>query len=492
MPLPASGFPRSFLFSAHELPLPAGLHPASVPFGCLGISDGYGHCAVQMQSRGRPHALVMIGHCFDARDPAATMPDIAERLLAIAARDGAKAMLAATDELTGRYTAICRIDGETLVFHDACATRSTYFSETLPIVASHSTLIGEITGARSQRELFLHFRYGLPGNLAPIEGVRILPANFALDLSSRKPFRYWPRTPRVEAKTEHAVEAAHEIVARSVEAIATRWRPVVSVTAGIDSRVSLAAFRNTPDVLCFTYNRGKPDAIDVAVASELCRRLGKPHRSLRIVGRRLGQRVYDAIALMDDYRHFKAAGPIYAVNFRNPRNIHVRSNLAEIGRAFWRRNIGGANFGAARMARIIEQRRGAPGHEEAMRLCRSAMTDYLKLLAYDLSDADDPRLLGYDAWDLYYWEHRMTTWHAQVLLGSDFAFDTTILFNSRRLLEHLLSVPLDHRAKGAVFHALIRRLWPEAAEVPINPTDVPVFAASPEARADPISRAGVY
>jgi len=81
-------------------------------------------------------------------------------------------------------------------------------------------------------------------------------------------------------------------------------------------------------------------------------------------------------------------------------------------------------------------------------------------------------LLGYDAWDLFYWEHRMSTWHAQVLLGSDFAFDTTIIFNSRRILTLLLSAPRNERRKATLFREFIRRRCPEIKDVPINPRGI--------------------
>jgi hypothetical protein len=77
--------------------------------------------------------------------------------------------------------------------------------------------------------------------------------------------------------------------------------------------------------------------------------------------------------------------------------------------------------------------------------------------------------MGYDVWDLAYVEHRMSTWHGPALLAYDMVSDTSILFNFRRLIELLLSVPLPDRRQAALFRAIIRRRCPQIASVPINP-----------------------
>ena len=77
---------------------------------------------------------------------------------------------------------------------------------------------------------------------------------------------------------------------------------------------------------------------------------------------------------------------------------------------------------------------------------------------------------------VFYWEHRMSCWHSNVVLESDFAFDTHVLFNSRWILERMLSVPAEERARGVLFRHLVAELWPDLARWPIgagsSPADV--------------------
>jgi hypothetical protein len=97
------------------------------------------------------------------------------------------------------------------------------------------------------------------------------------------------------------------------------------------------------------------------------------------------------------------------------------------------------------------------------------MTRFFATVGYDSIDPHAPQIMGYDVWDLVYMEHRMSTWHAQALSGSDMAFDTSILFNSRRALDLLMSVPLADRRHGTIFRTIIAHRCPQIADIPINP-----------------------
>jgi len=358
------------------------------------------------------------------------------------------------------------------VFNDACATRSTYFAEDADIIASHSTLIGRALGREARKELFRHFRYGLPGNVSPVAGVRVLPANFSLDLQSKKLTRFWPRRYRIERSVEELISPLEDVLTRTADAIATRWTPALSLTAGIDSRTTLAAFSHIPSTVPFTYYRGPDDTTDIDIADMLCRSAGFKHRLLAVVGRSDAPSIYDAADAMSDYKHFDEASAIYFKAFSRGNYIHVRSNLAEIGRAFWRRHpVMPTRFGADNWIDVAthQERQGEPLRRQAMQYMQDEMKAFIDLAGYDLSDPFNPSLLGYDAWDLVYWEHRMSTWHAQVLMGSDFAFDTQIIFNSRAVLDLLMSAPLKDRAKASLFHQFIERRSPDFRNIPINP-----------------------
>jgi hypothetical protein len=129
--------------------------------------------------------------------------------------------------------------------------------------------------------------------------------------------------------------------------------------------------------------------------------------------------------------------------------VHLRSGLGEIGRAFYRRSRPIISpFDAKAMADVFKPR---------------PMSDNPGVLAmferfYETSEF--ARIENYDPYDMLYWEHRMSTWHTGIVLGTDVAFDTFINFNNRRVLMPLLAAPLEERLTSAVFKKVIEILWP--------------------------------
>lgn len=79
----------------------------------------------------------------------------------------------------------------------------------------------------------------------------------------------------------------------------------------------------------------------------------------------------------------------------------------------------------------------------------------------------------------------MACWHANVLLASDFAFDTHVLFNARTILRDMLAVPLEDRRASRLFDALVCDLWPALQEWPY-----PEHAAAASTGVGGRSRAG--
>jgi hypothetical protein len=460
-------FPRSFVFSLDGLADSGELLSIPVPQGSFAISPDYEwHISV------RSHSFVLlVGYCIDLRFAHRNTQEVVESLLETALQGGAPALLAEADHHLGRYTVIAHLEGEWIVFNDACATRSTYYADGAPIVASHSNLVGEILGRAPRAQMFRHYRFGLPGNASPVPGVRMLPANMALDIRHQTLSRFWPRADRAERPVKDVYDSVERTLIQSAEAIAKRWRPAISLTAGFDSRTTLAAFRHLSPGAVFTYDRGVIDEVDVAIAREICQRLNIHHTLLPSVGPDEAEEVYAAVKAMTDYTHFEAAAATYLSAFPDGDCIHVRSNLAEIGshRSWFQPPP--SRFNASRWNAVLTdaERKHEPQRNEALRYLQEEMKRLLGLLGYDPSNPRKRTLRGYDAWDLLYWEHRLSTWHSRVLLGSDFAFDTATLFNSRRLLELLLSVPLKDRTKGTLFRSFIAKRCPELADVPINP-----------------------
>jgi hypothetical protein len=202
------------------------------------------------------------------------------------------------------------------------------------------------------------------------------------------------------------------------------------------------------------------NALDVATAASIARSLRLTHSVLQVPPAveppALDAALREATLLNHARRNISA----YRAAFP-PDTIHVRSNVGEVGRCHFRRTRHGA--GMSTSAGDLTPR------------------DLARMWAAD--EVPEPLIEPFDEWmaatrfrdatgvdglDLFYWEHRMSCWHANVLLESDFAFDTHVLFNSRWILEQMLSVRLEDRCRAPVFGRLVDELWPELAAWPMG------------------------
>jgi hypothetical protein len=468
-------FPRSFIFSNRPLDNTPDLVHIPTPTGYLrASSEADVFVASNDVGNGSQSFLILIGYAIDLRNTPRTTPDVAEVLLRSALGSGFDAMLNDTYALLGRFTVICQIGGRWLVFADACGTRSTYYDrqDGRFWISSHSPLIAAEAGRRSIAHLLKTSKYGRPGDRTPYDAVRTLLPNFCIDPSLEdRPARFWPRRNRPTASVEEASSRLEALLLTAAEAIGSRWRPAVSLTAGLDSRVSFAAFKNNRDAVFFTYDRGAKDAMDLSVARALCSKFEAAHKRLDLISIKPDPQVEEIAGQMLDYHHIANLSSVYHRNFAGGNWIHVRSNLSEIGRAFWRQMAANTELSVERMEflsrRDVLLSGSTANRNASLRL--QAFQELGELLGYDLSDPTNPVLHGYDAWDLFYWEHRMGSWHSALIQSSDFGFDTAILFNARIILDTLLSVETEARSGSVLLKNFLQTNLPDATSIPINP-----------------------
>jgi hypothetical protein len=464
--MPVSALPRSFVFAQGDIPPIAGAERHSLPIGNLAITPEVEWHAT---SSGGSH-LLLIGTVFDLDHRDRSARDIADRLLAEGVRSGIDAMLASMDSLLGRFAIVAEIGGQRIAFNDAAATRTVYFARYNGKIAlsSHATLLAgmlDIAPRTGPVRLIRHW----PANETVYPGVRQIIPNFALYLESGSLRRFWPREERATMPLEEAIDRAESLLVRAAECVASKWRPAVSLTGGLDSRTTLAAFKGIP-IATFTYWNAVKNARDLIVARDIAYRAGVPHALMDCFTKRV--RPPRILAQMPEYRHIDSPLSLVQEHFSGPGWMHVRSNLAEIGRAFWRKSrvvSRSPRLTPELMTRLVRPRKGRRLSDEDRAYAERSFAEFLPVLGYQENADGEPELLGYDGWDLYYWEHRMSSWHGPLVLGTDLIFDTMILFNSRAFLKTVLSVPLDLRREGVIYSEIVRRRLPEIADIPINP-----------------------
>lgn len=419
--------------------------------------------------------VVVIGTCVPVEE-LDSRKSVAQALL-LTLQQGEDRMLQQLDTLAGRHAIVFGALEALKVATDATSMRSVFYAESGDLIASHALLVERTLGGDFQRNL-LPFRYGYPGNRTPYARTRILTANTLLDMSRGQLHRFWPRDVIAPRTAEEVAEETLERTSNALWNIA-KERPVrMALTAGLDSRATLAVLiRSGVDFETYTYGRASDTAVDRALAADLADSLGLAHT---IVTSRRGPN-QELLAHLGEAHysnsHKSAVGGLIEY-MDGHRSAAVTANLLEIGRLFYGAHKRSGTPAPAdaetmyslhlrstpRAAREEIQKWGTEAHKIASTAAFKAMVDSTEYSA---------AVKLVDPFDLFYWEHRMSTWHGPLLLERDFYAEPFIPFNARAIFENMLGIAEEDRSKATVYYALINQVDPSLLDLPINPKEWP-------------------
>jgi hypothetical protein len=417
--------------------------------------------------------LVLLGVAVDAETGESSLQGIADRL-AERLRESREAFFEYVDWLGGRFVVFYRRGalGRVRAFSDATGMRALFqHREKAGIAGSHAALLAVNAGdAGESVDRKLPVKFGYPGLTTPYRAIDFVAPNTELELTSGRVFRFYPRTP---IESHSTATAARKLVplmqnlARGYHDIA----PVIfSLTAGVDARLALAMQRPLLDnAAAFTYYR-KPevdtDGADLYVAGELAEDLGLRWQVLRVRGYKADRRLDEIVKLNAQYAHLPRAAQFYRELWADDETLHIRSNISEIGRVFyWRRRNQRNSTNPDDWMRPffnVLNRHQTPSEDDVER-ARAAFQEQFSRT--DMASAVE----NIHYLDLMYWEHRMASWHSQVVAESDIAFESVSLYNCRKVPELLLSQPFRARRDATLYHECIRKAWPRLLDWPINP-----------------------
>jgi hypothetical protein len=424
--------------------------------------------------------VVLLGLMVDPLQPDASAARLVDELAELPDLD---AVLERTDGYTGRWAVLTRWGGESYLLHDAFGARSIYWV-TGPDerwCGSDPALLREVVpfGAHDDDDVreflasprFLLYEGAWVGDGTRWKGVRHLLPNHVLDLESWEAERVFPRSALATMSVNSAAEIAAGYLEGAMDAFSRRGRLALAVTAGLDSRVLLAASRrHLGSIDCFVDRFGllPEDHPDVTVPQELARCLGfeftVEDSDLELpveIRRRLEANV-------DGARDLPRTRAIWSRLARGEDRLGINGNGNEVARRYF-----------AREPKPEPERDGdGPPVPEPERLARIFGYGELPYAIRELERWRDRvgSLRGIDPLDLLYWEQRMGNWGTLFVAEQDMAMDEVSPFNNRRLLCTLLAVPAAARSGPdyPLSRRIIELLWPETLEVPINPPAPPV------------------
>ncbi len=388
-----------------------------------------------------------------------------------------QAIATCLDRLTGRFVLVAVTKDGSWIFHDPCGLRTVYYTgsgrdfhaasqptllaQAVPLEASAH--FSEYMDSDYRRSVLEHW---LPSGHSLARNVSHLVPNHAVSLHSGTQIRYWPNAPIRPVSLDRGAREASDLLSKIISAADHRFKLALPMTAGLDSRMLLAAAKHKADRLyCYTlqYRDLTATSDDIRIPRELLRSLGIDHR---IIDCRQSDLPDDFLELYRQNGHVPVAhlndwGFIaYGLHTGYPQTrVALKGNCSEIARCYY------YPFGRHRRISSVNQLLDLePGWRE-LPFVREQIAEWLK------SVRGITVQMGVDILDLFYWEHRMGSWQAQSQLEWDVAQESFTPFNHRGLLETMLGVPAKFRCAPSyrLQRQMISTLWPELLRVPINP-----------------------
>lgn len=411
--------------------------------------------------------LMLLGTFFDVRYPSVGSELVAENIFS-ALKEKEASFFSELDYISGRYVVFyCTPGGSFNALTDATGMKSAfYYNREVKIVSSHAKLVA--MNGLDARENSIPFKFGYPGVHTPFENVYLLTPNTQLNLRNFSIDRFWPLQSVVSKPIDEASLLVGTYLKNSMDHISKYYDPLVSATAGLDSRVTLSLNKDRKDVSYFTYYRSDDsdsDKLDKEFAQKFSSISGREVDIFRLADESDSDSNFKELQKNNTYaNHLKKLSWVYFNRYSKlDRLIHIRSNISEVGREFWGHKKFSINSGAD-LARLYLRGEKQYFSWYVFSVIRkfnhfANVTGILKCKNY------------VDVKSLFYWEFRMASWHSQVVVESDPAFETVSLYNCRKVLELLLSVSKENREKSLILRNVISAHWPELTRHRVNGKD---------------------
>lgn len=417
-------------------------------------------------------SLTLLGHILDPLSPSDDNRKILERLLHL--YSDRSALIEGTSGFGGRWMIIATNGKESFLFHDALGLRQAHYLD--PAVKGEiwvmsqpgmaADLLGQVlepaASAFMESDVFrTNPEYRWPGDAAPLKGLRRLLPNHWLDLNTGIAHRYWPNRELTAIGVDAALERLRPLLTGIIEAATNRFDLALGLTAGLDSRLVLAAAKPVKDRISYItvrQSKMRDNHADVTLPGRLLERRGLKHEVIFAkvsMTPQFSHAFKQAVYLAHD--HYGADAEAIFHRFGRCKSVLTGSG-AEVGRCSFREWLSHAEQHALTPS-LLAKLQGMEGDPFALNHFERWLTD--------AHDHHNINLL-----DLFEWEQGHGSWLATTQLEFNIAWREIFTpYNCREVLTTMLSVNEEYRLPPnyALFTTLIESLWPDLLIEPINP-----------------------
>ena len=425
-------------------------------------------------SDGRAARILMIGFAFDSLFPEMTMQQIADELADFEV--GTDDFFKYLQSITGRYAIFVGQSDLELVVGDACMFRqvligshhnSEVYTSSLKLFYQqfetelHSTdVINQLVthpdykrnecASYSPQEIDARFKRLIPNHCYHVKRKEIARVKF-----------FWNSSLKSD---DDCLTAGYAMLKNSYQALLKDYVPYQPLTAGIDSRILLAAskeFQQSVNYYLFNFNNKSSD-VDSTVASQIASDLKLNFRlitpsEIRPDFAELFAKEHVVPRILDKTRCIQ-----YHFDHHRDKNIlNINGNGGEIFRYYY-----GYSKHAVRPERLYYYSH----YWRRFELLEESISAWYTE-AGPFAKQQQIYLL-----DLFYWELKMGTWGAQYPLEQDIAIEEYSPFNNKEFILTMLQIePRKRKMPQSIASKLfIEKAWPELNRYPVNPAANPL------------------
>ncbi|WP_407352677.1 hypothetical protein [Luteimonas sp. R10] len=383
--------------------------------------------------------------------------------------------LEALDGLSGRFVVLAsHSNGECRLYHDPFGSRSVYYRADGRIGAgSHPALVAAAFGDaidpdavafRDSPEYRQRGTSYLPGDRSMYRDIVALVPNHYLDLRRCRSVRYWPREGVGATELAAFFGMCDEYFSHLAGFLRERYRTVLGLTGGVDSRALIAGLRACGvDGRFLTWGGGRLPSEERPAVERMIDHLKAPHAFVD-VGRGTAWGRDPALRAATDAATGYSRGPsALTANMSavvGSGDVFLRGYGGEILRGFYNRhNLELPERTPEALARLYLTRRVPNPSRSFHRFVIRSFELYIERTEFEVDFHD------VDALDVFYWEQRMGVWGATMLCEMDPVVRSMAGFNSRALFAAAFGLQRKERIGSELLLGLTRRYDPTLADI---------------------------
>lgn len=419
-------------------------------------------------------SAILIGYCFDIRNSEIKNEKVLKEILKLNKRNSWYDFM---DYLNGRYSIIISKENQLYIYCDATNMKPVFYNNKHHLVASHEYIIKEIL-FKFYNEEVTDSSYVRKNAMdwTDTMGIYKLSPSVELEYHSFTMERIFPRDDRLTCSVEEAVNTMGPYLRETLKWLSSQSNKRFSLTGGVDSRVSLSVVKPLVNQMGFFTYLKKDEVIrsesmqnsyynDQKVVADIVYNLNLKHKTFFIPthaetkdsqyintlkGTMSSQHSYQLSYYLDHSNEFKDA-------------MHIKSTVQSIGKSSFPTELYDENNFENLLSGIKKWVPDELKMKSRYNQFYKEITEYLKRINLSVTET-----YGYHILDLIFLESRLGNFQSNITQETDKTMEVFNIFNSRKMIELLLSVPLKDRQNQNIVKQIINQYWPILEDFAVN------------------------